>query len=127
MEQRRLGRTGQMSTVVAFGAAGIGRVDQETADKAIQTALDYGVNHIDVAPGYGDAELTARAVDAEDPGPGLPRLQDDRPRRRRRLGRVQPLAGAAPDRPLRPVPVALGRQAGRRWTSAPARAARWRR
>ena len=37
MEKRRLGRTGHMSSVVAFGAAGIGRVDQETADKAIQT------------------------------------------------------------------------------------------
>jgi aryl-alcohol dehydrogenase-like predicted oxidoreductase len=46
-----------MSSVVAFGAAGIGRVDQETADVAIQTALDYGVNHIDVAPSYGEAEL----------------------------------------------------------------------
>src|SRR3954469_5214786 len=57
MEKRRLGRTGHMSSVVAFGAAGIGRVDQETADKAIQTALDYGVNHIDVAPSYGEAEL----------------------------------------------------------------------
>jgi aryl-alcohol dehydrogenase-like predicted oxidoreductase len=57
MEKRRLGRTGQMSSVVAFGAAGIGRVDQATADTAIQTALDYGVNHIDVAPSYGEAEL----------------------------------------------------------------------
>jgi aryl-alcohol dehydrogenase-like predicted oxidoreductase len=57
MEQRRLGRTGHMSSVVAFGAAGIGRVDQATADSAIQTALDYGVNHIDVAPSYGEAEL----------------------------------------------------------------------
>ncbi|MCC7369297.1 MAG: aldo/keto reductase [Chloroflexi bacterium] len=57
MEKRRLGRTGHMSSVVAFGAAGIGRVDQPTADKAIQTALDYGVNHIDVAPSYGEAEL----------------------------------------------------------------------
>ena len=37
MEKRRLGRTGHMSSVVAFGAAGIGRVDQETADTAIQT------------------------------------------------------------------------------------------
>ncbi len=57
MERRRLGRTGQMSTVVAFGAAGIGRVDQDVADRAIQMALDHGVNHIDVAPRYGDAEL----------------------------------------------------------------------
>ncbi len=57
MERRRLGRTGQMSTVVAFGAAGIGRVEQDLADRAIQTALEYGVNHVDVAPRYGDAEL----------------------------------------------------------------------
>lgn len=57
MERRRLGRTGHMSTVVAFGTAGIGRVDQDTADRAIQTALDHGVNHIDVAPTYGEAEV----------------------------------------------------------------------
>ena len=57
MERRRLGRTGQLSTVVAFGSAGVGRVDQDAADRAIQTALDSGVNHIDVAPSYGEAEL----------------------------------------------------------------------
>ena len=57
MERRRLGRTGQQSSVVAFGTAGIGRVDQETADRAIQLILDRGVNHIDVAPSYGEAEL----------------------------------------------------------------------
>jgi aryl-alcohol dehydrogenase-like predicted oxidoreductase len=57
MERRRLGRTGHASTVVAFGTAGIGRVDQETADRATQTVLDHGVNHIDVAPGYGEAEV----------------------------------------------------------------------
>lgn len=68
MEKRRLGRTGHMSSVVAFGAAGIGRVDQETADQAIQACLDYGVNHIDVAPGYGEAELRI--------GPWMPKIRD---------------------------------------------------
>jgi aryl-alcohol dehydrogenase-like predicted oxidoreductase len=68
MEKRRLGRTGHMSSVVAFGAAGIGRVDQATADTAIQTALDYGVNHIDVAPSYGEAELRI--------GPWMPKIRD---------------------------------------------------
>ena len=67
MERRRLGRTGQMSTVVAFGSAGIGRVDQETADRAIQTALDFGVNHFDVAPRYGEAELRLK--------PWMPRIR----------------------------------------------------
>src|SRR3990170_3068212 len=60
MERRRLGRTGHMSTVVTCGAAGIGRVDQETADRAIETALAHGVNHVDVAPRYGEAELRLR-------------------------------------------------------------------
>jgi len=57
MERRRLGRTGQRSTVVAFGSAGVGRVAHDVADRAIQTALEYGVNHFDVAPTYGEAEL----------------------------------------------------------------------
>src|SRR5512138_2479681 len=60
MEQRRLGRTEHLSSVVTFGAAGIGRVEQEVADRAIATALEHGVNHIDVAPRYGDAELRLR-------------------------------------------------------------------
>lgn len=68
MEQRRLGRTGQMSSVVAFGCAGIGKVDQDTADTAIQTALDYGVNHVDVAPTYGEAELRLK--------PWMPRIRE---------------------------------------------------
>jgi len=67
MERRRLGRTRQMSTVVAFGSAGVGRVDQDVADRAIQTALDYGVNHIDVAPTYGEAELRLK--------PWMPRIR----------------------------------------------------
>ena len=57
MEKRRLGRTGHMSTIVAFGGAAIGKVTQEVADVAVQDALDHGVNHFDVAPTYGDAEL----------------------------------------------------------------------
>lgn len=57
MEQRRLGRTGHMSTVVTFGAVAVGRVDQDAADRAIQLVLDRGVNHFDVAPRYADAEL----------------------------------------------------------------------
>jgi len=60
MEQRRLGRTGHLSTVVTFGTAGIGKVEQETADRAIQLVLDHGVNHFDVAPRYGEAEVRLR-------------------------------------------------------------------
>jgi aryl-alcohol dehydrogenase-like predicted oxidoreductase len=32
-------------------------VTQEVADRSIQEALDGGINHLDVAAGYGDAEL----------------------------------------------------------------------
>ena len=57
MEKRRFGRTGHMSTVVIFGAAAISNVSQAEADRAIELALQHGVNHIDVAPSYGEAEL----------------------------------------------------------------------
>ena len=57
METRRLGRTGHRSSIVAFGGAAIGKVTQDVADVAIKDALDHGVNHFDVAPTYGDAEL----------------------------------------------------------------------
>ncbi len=55
MEKRTLGRTGHRSTVVTLGTAAIGRVDQATADAAIRLALDHGVNHVDIAPSYGEA------------------------------------------------------------------------
>lgn len=57
MEQRRLGRTEHRSTVVALGGAALGNVDQPTADRAIGYAFEHGVNHVDVAPGYGEAEV----------------------------------------------------------------------
>ena len=56
MEKRLLGRTGHLSTVVTLGAAGIGKVDQDSADRAIEIALAHGINQIDVAPSYADAE-----------------------------------------------------------------------
>jgi len=67
MERRRLGRTGHESSVVTLGTAALGRVDQATADRAIQAALDAGVNHVDVAPSYGEAELRLQ--------PWMPRIR----------------------------------------------------
>ena len=40
-----------------FGAAGVARADQETADRLLPLLLEHGVNHIDTAAMYGDAEL----------------------------------------------------------------------
>lgn len=51
------GRSGHMSTRTLFGAASLGNVTQQEADQTLEVLLRYGVNHIDVAAGYGDAEL----------------------------------------------------------------------
>lgn len=55
MEKRRLGRTGHESTVVTFGTFSVGRVSQANADKTIELVLEHSVNHIDIAPSYGEA------------------------------------------------------------------------
>jgi aryl-alcohol dehydrogenase-like predicted oxidoreductase len=51
------GRSGHMSTRTLFGAASLGHVTQQEADQTLELLLQYGVNHIDVASSYGDAEL----------------------------------------------------------------------
>lgn len=56
MEYRRLGRIGHESSVLIYGAAALGAVDQDTADASVHQALDAGINHLDVAASYGDAE-----------------------------------------------------------------------
>ena len=57
IEQRPFGRTGHMSSAVIFGGAALGSVDQATADRIFELLQRHGVNHIDTAPSYGDAEL----------------------------------------------------------------------
>jgi aryl-alcohol dehydrogenase-like predicted oxidoreductase len=51
------GRTGHESTRVVFGGAALSKVTQDEADQTLELLLSYGVNHLDVAAGYGDAEL----------------------------------------------------------------------
>src|ERR671920_1274592 len=51
------GSTGHDSSRVVFGAAALGSVSQDVADRALEQLLEHGVNHIDVAASYGDAEL----------------------------------------------------------------------
>lgn len=61
MEKRPLGRTGQNSTILTLGGAVfIGKPREGEVDALIEHALDRGVNHIDVAPTYGDSELGFR-------------------------------------------------------------------
>lgn len=51
------GRSGHRSTRTIFGGAALSNVSQEEADAALEVLLRYGVNHIDVASSYGDAEV----------------------------------------------------------------------
>jgi aryl-alcohol dehydrogenase-like predicted oxidoreductase len=69
MEHRRLGRTEHQSSVLIYGAAALAEVDQDVADASIQEALAGGINHLDVAASYGDAELRL--------GPWMPRIRGD--------------------------------------------------
>ncbi len=56
LQTRRFGRTEHMSTVAIFGAAAFWEISQEQADRVMELVISSGVNHIDVAPSYGQAE-----------------------------------------------------------------------
>ena len=70
METRRFGRTGHMSTVAIFGGAAFWEISQADADKVMEQIIEAGVNHLDIAPSYGQAE--------ERVGPWMPRERLDR-------------------------------------------------
>ena len=63
------GRTGHQSTRILFGAAALSQVTQAEADKTLELLLEYGINHIDTAADYGDAELRI--------GPWMPHHRQD--------------------------------------------------
>jgi aryl-alcohol dehydrogenase-like predicted oxidoreductase len=56
MQTRKFGRTGHMSTVAIFGGAAFWEISQMQADRVMELVIAAGVNHIDVAPSYGQAE-----------------------------------------------------------------------
>jgi len=68
VETRRLGRTEHYSSVAIFGAAALARATPDQARAALDDALAAGVNHLDVAPRYGEAERLL--------GPILPPVRD---------------------------------------------------
>ena len=68
MEKRRFGRTEHMSTLAVFGGAVLGQLQQPLADQVIQGMINAGINHIDIAPSYGEAELRM--------GPWMPRIRE---------------------------------------------------
>ncbi|NHJ22692.1 MAG: aldo/keto reductase [Candidatus Lokiarchaeota archaeon] len=57
METRIFGRTQARITFITMGGCGLGYVDQKEADKAVKLAMEHGINIIDVAPTYGNAEI----------------------------------------------------------------------
>jgi len=58
-----------MSTRTIFGAAALSQVTQAEADQTLDVLLEHGVNHIDTAASYGDAELRI--------GPWMEKHRDD--------------------------------------------------
>jgi len=54
-----------MSTIAIFGAAAFWEISQPDADKVMEQVIEAGINHIDIAPSYGQAE--------ERVGPWMPR------------------------------------------------------
>lgn len=62
------GRTGHRSTRAIFGGAALARASQDAADRALDVLLGHGVNHLDVAAAYGDAELRIRPWLQRHPG-----------------------------------------------------------
>jgi aryl-alcohol dehydrogenase-like predicted oxidoreductase len=57
IEKKEFGKTGHMSSRILFGGASLGRVSQKEADKTLDLLFEYGINHIDTAASYGEAEL----------------------------------------------------------------------
>ena len=68
MQQRRLGRTGHMSSVIIYGGAMLSDVTQDVADASVELALAAGINHFDTAAAYGDSEVRL--------GAWMPRIRD---------------------------------------------------
>ena len=69
IEKLPFGKTGHLSTRTLFGAAALGGVTQDEADQAMEAVYKYGVNHIDTAASYGEAELRL--------GPWIEKHRDD--------------------------------------------------
>ena len=54
--RQSFGRTGHESSRAVFGAYALSQATEEEADRTLELLLSHGVNHIDTAPMYGNAE-----------------------------------------------------------------------
>lgn len=57
MQTRPLGTTGHESSILTFGAIALDSLTQSGANRLVELVLEHGVNHFDVAPAYGTAEV----------------------------------------------------------------------
>jgi len=57
LERRALGQTGEKLSIVAFGGIVLNKSTPEQAAQWVRQAFEAGVNHFDVAPEYGSAEI----------------------------------------------------------------------
>jgi len=69
VERRRLGRTGHHSSVAVLGGAAFWQGDPDETAASFALARRAGVNHLDVAPQYGEAQRVL--------GPLIPPVRDD--------------------------------------------------
>lgn len=56
MERRPLGNTGEELSIIGFGGILVMNAEPAEADRLVAEAVDRGVNYVDVAPSYGNAE-----------------------------------------------------------------------
>lgn len=63
--RHRFGKTGHDSSRVIFGAVALDGATEAEAEQALELVLSFGVNHIDTAASYGDAEVRLRPWLAE--------------------------------------------------------------
>jgi aryl-alcohol dehydrogenase-like predicted oxidoreductase len=54
--KQAFGRTGHISTRAIFGSYALSNATQKEADQVLNLLLKYGINHIDTARSYGNAE-----------------------------------------------------------------------
>ena len=104
------GRPGHQSTRLPYSVAPPWRpYQQDDADRTLEVLLQHGINHIDVAASYGEAELRI--------APWMPSHRNDfflatktGERAARRAGRAASLARPPEGRPRRPLaaPQSLG-------------------
>ena len=57
IERIAFGNTNHQAAGQFFGAAALGAMNQDRADRTLDLMASWGLNHIDVAASYGDAEL----------------------------------------------------------------------